>query len=354
MKVYIWGTGVMATDYLHKEEVVSDDILGFIESKRTKESFEGKKVYEPQEISEEYDYILVCVKHAGTEICRLCEKVGISKKKIILLDNWEWLDGRPLDEVPSKCCRKIVENGVDVEKIFPKFYESYIKEQETRAERYIIISRNGYDLTEKNAPMLSEEFNTIEYQPDYVRYRTFELLANEIIRNKVQGNVAEVGVFRGTFAKLINIKFKDKKMYLFDTFESFDADEFEEELEAGRVPARFLEQFKATSVQTVIENMVYPDKCIIRKGLFPKTAYGLENEEYAFVSIDVDFEKSMLEALRYFYPRLNHGGAIFVHDYNNRFLGGVKEAVNAYEDEIGISLLKVPLVDEGGTLVVVK
>lgn len=354
MKVYIWGTGAMAKDYLDKQEIACNDILGFIESKRTKHNFEGKVVYEPQEISDGYDYILVCVRNKGREIYHLCEKVGISKDKLVLLDNWEWLDGNTLDVLPPKCCRRIVDNEIDVKKIFPRFYELYIKEQEICAKRYITISRNGFDLYEKNAPMLSKEFDTIEYQLDYVRYRTFELVANEIIRKKVNGNVAEVGVFRGTFAKLINIKFKDKKMYLFDTFESFDADEFKLELEAGRVPERFLEQFKNTSVQTVIANMVYPDMCIIKRGLFPDTARDLEQEKYAFVSVDVDFEKSILEALRYFYPRLNHGGAIFVHDYNNRFLEGVKEAVNTYEDEIGMSLLKVPLADEGGTLVIVK
>ncbi len=87
MKVYIWGTGVMAIDYLNKKEIAPDDILGFIESRRTKMSFEGKKVYEPQEISDEYDYILVCVKHVGREIYQLCEDLGISKDKLILLDN---------------------------------------------------------------------------------------------------------------------------------------------------------------------------------------------------------------------------------------------------------------------------
>lgn len=354
MKVYIWGTGVMAKDYLDKQEIARDDILGFIESSRTKTSFEGKKVYEPQEILGEYDYILVCVRNKGGEICHLCEQTGISKDKLILLDNWEWLDGKPLDELPPGCCRKIVENEINVRKIFPRFYESYVEEQEIRANRYITISRNGFDLREENAPMISEEFNTIEYQLDYVRYRTFELVANEIIRNEIKGSVAEVGVYRGTFAKLINIKFKDKKIYLFDTFESFNVSEFNQELKAGRVPQRLLGQFKNTSVQEVIGNMDYPDKCVIKKGLFPDTADDLDQEEYAFVSIDVDLEKSILEALRYFYPRLNHGGFIFVHDYNNRFLEGVKNAVSIYEDEQGMRLLKVPLADEGGTLVIVK
>ena len=124
---------------------------------------------------------------------------------------------------------------------------------------------------------------------------------------------------------MINTKFQDKTLYLFDTFESFDVDEFHNEIKNGRVPEYFLEEFKDTNVEYVLGNMPYPNRCIIRKGLFPQTAAGLENEKYAFVSIDVDFEKSILVGLRYFYPRLVCGGAIFVHDYNNRFLESVKK-----------------------------
>lgn len=75
---------------------------------------------------------------------------------------------------------------------------------------------------------------------------------------------------------------------------------------------------------------------------------------YAFVSIDVDFEISILAGMRYFYPRLASGGVIFVHDYNNRFLEGVKQAIKSFEEEMGLCLRKVPLADEGGTLVILK
>ena len=100
--------------------------------------------------------------------------------------------------------------------------------------------------------------------------------------------------------------------------------------------------------------MPYPDKCKICKGFFPDTTRDLKETKFAFVSIDVDFEQSIYEGLKFFYPRLNDGGMIFVHDYNNRYLEGVKVAVHRYENEIGIKLKKVPLADEGGTVIVVK
>ena len=327
-----------------------------VEKLTCRDSFMGKRVYEPYEAAKlnDYDYILVCVCYYSREILDICKKTGIDTNKVILTDNWEWIDSSSIKKPLSICCRKISENGIDVQSLFPKLYNHYIKEHDIQAKRYVVISRNGYDLVEDDALILQDEFSGKEYQTDYFRYRTFELMANEIIRNNVEGNAAEVGVFKGTFSKMINAKFPDRKLYLFDTFESFDADEFNDELEKGRCPDNFMEGFKNTSVDKVLAGMEYPDNCIVRKGFFPDTTAGLEDEIYAFVSIDVDFEKSILEGLRYFYPRLNKGGALFVHDYNNRFLEGVKKAVEAYEQETGITLPKVPLADEGGTLAVVK
>ena len=334
MRIFIWGTGKAATRYLAQGEIELENIIGFIETKKSKVVYMGKNVYEPSEIAQrnDYDYIIACVLYYGREIYDMCVSLGIDTSKLILIDNWEWSDGRNMKENIS-CCRQINEQNVDVAALFPKLYQIYINEKNIQAKRYIAVSRNGFDLQERDALMWQEEFAGIEYQTDYFRYRTFELLANEIVRKEIDGAVAEVGVFRGTFAKMINAKFPQKILYLFDTFESFDEDEFQQELAQGRCPENFLEGFKNTSVEKVLSIMLYPEKCIVKRGLFPDTAVGMENEKYAFVSIDVDFENSILEALRYFYPRLNHGGAIFVHDYNNRFLEGVKKAVEAYEKE---------------------
>jgi len=346
----------MASRYLKQNELSKEDIIGFIETKKSRDSFMGKRVYEPYEAAQlnDYDYILVCVYYYSRDILNICKNVGIDINKVILTDNWEWVDSSSMKKPLQACCKRINENDIDVQPLFPKLYSQYIKECDIQAKRYIVISRNGYDLVENDALILKDEFSGKEYQTDYFRYRTFELMANEIIKNNVEGNVAEVGVFQGTFSKMINAKFPDKKLYLFDTFESFDRDEFNDELEKGRCPDTFLEVFKNTSADRVLADMKYPNNCIVRKGFFPDTAAGLEDERYAFASIDVDFEKSMLEGLRYFYPRLNKGGALFVHDYNNRFLEGVKKAVETYEQETGIVLPKVPLADEGGTLAVVK
>ena len=67
------------------------------------------------------------------------------------------------------------------------------------------------------------------------------------------------------------------------------------------------------------------EKIICRKGLFPESLNGLE-ENFAFVSIDVDFEQAIFDGLEYFYPRLNRGGYILIHDYNSATLKGGKKS----------------------------
>lgn len=358
MRVFIWGTGIIATDYLKKEEIKNHELIGFIQTKKSKDLFEGKKVFEPEEIKNyNYDYILVCVRFYAKEIYDLCIRHRIPHEKLNFIDNNKWFDDSSMNEMPKygKYTTRVNEKQDDslVRKLFPQLAES-IEEKEKEVSRYTLVMRNGYDLVDKNNLLQNEEFSSKEYQIDYFRYRTFEMMADEILNKNIKGDVTEVGVFKGVFAKMINAKFKDRKFYLFDTFESFDKTEFEDEVSKGRCPDGFRSGFVNTSAEFVLNKMLCQKQCIVRKGLFPKTAEGLESVQYAFVSIDVDFEKSILEGLRYFYPRLSKGGVIFVHDYNNRFLEGVKVAVKTFEEELGDDLIKVPIADEGGTLVIVK
>ena len=193
------------------------------------------------------------------------------------------------------------------------------------------------------------------YTQDYFRYRTFEFVAKEILQNKVEGAVAEFGVFRGTFASMINEIFKEKRMYLFDTFEGFLTEEAEDEVKMGRCDTNFILAHKDTSVERLLDNLPYPEKCIICKGMFPASVTEeAANENYCFVSLDVDFEESTYQGLKFFYPRLEEGGVIFLHDYNTFYLEGVKVAVKRFEEDLGMKLKKVPLADRAGTLVIVK
>ena len=186
-----------------------------------------------------------------------------------------------------------------------------------------------------------------------MRMKSFSLAVKEIYKRKLDGAVAEVGVFRGEFAQYMNQAFPDRKLYLFDTFDGFDAEEALKELRSENCTQAFIEAYKQTNVEIVLKRMKYLENVVIKQGYFRCESLGDLEDRFAFVSIDVDFEESVYDCLKYFYPRLQAGGYIFVHDYNSS-LRGVERAVDRYENDMDMNLCKMPLCDANGTLVITK
>lgn len=141
---------------------------------------------------------------------------------------------------------------------------------------------------------------------DYVRSASLELMAYEIERNEVKGSVAELGVYQGGFAALINRIFSSRTFYLFDTFEGFDEADVKKEVAENFSTGT--QDFSDTSVEMVLGRMPHQEKCIVKKGWFPQTTEGLEGENFAFVSIDADLYDPIYEGMSFFYPRLSCGG----------------------------------------------
>jgi len=142
------------------------------------------------------------------------------------------------------------------------------------------------------------------------------------------GACAEVGVFQGDTAKIINKAFADRKLYLFDTFSGFDARDVATEQINGFSDAKAGE-YQDTSVEYVLKKMEYPQQCIIKKGYFPETADGLE-ETFAFVRLDVDMYQPTKAGLEWFGERMIKGGFIISHDYYTKTYGGVAQAIDEY------------------------
>jgi O-methyltransferase len=184
---------------------------------------------------------------------------------------------------------------------------------------------------------------------DYVRYRTLELCHEEMLANRIPGNIAELGVFQGNFAQKMNELFHDKKIYLFDTFEGFDPKDVKEEQKRNFSSGN--QDFSNTNVAQVLNKMPHPEMCIVKKGYFPDTTHGVE-DRFCFVSLDTDLYTPILNGLEYFYPRLVPGGVIFVHDFNNDFYPGAKKAVKEYCLKNSIAYIPIP--DSGGTVIIPK
>lgn len=185
---------------------------------------------------------------------------------------------------------------------------------------------------------------------DFVRRHAMRLAAEWIAARNVAGSIAELGVYQGEQAALLNALFPDRAIHLFDTFEGFSTKDISTEVSLGYSYAS-LGDFQDTSVERVLARLPNSNRAVVHAGFFPDSLNGLE-EKFAFVSLDVDLFEPTLAGLEYFYPRLSPGGFIFVHDYNNRRYSGVRHAVDSFLKQNHVAAL--PLPDFAGSLVVMK
>ena len=199
------------------------------------------------------------------------------------------------------------------------------------------------------AKTLGRDRQEFVFENEYIRASAVELIANEIYDKNITGSVAELGVYRGDFAKIINMAFPDRKFYLFDTFEGFDKRDIQADLENKFSTGE--QDFSETSVELVLGKMQNKQNCIVKKGYFPETTKDI-NERFSFVSIDCDLYDPIYNGLHYFYERLNKGGYLLVHDYNNTDYNGVKAAIRKFSEEKNISYF--PLCDAGGSVAIMK
>lgn len=221
---------------------------------------------------------------------------------------------------------------------------------------YIIIAYASYakeisnqllnlGVSKEKIIVFQENYDGIEWYES--RIALMRKCASIIAERELGGNLAEVGVFRGDFSRLLNRYMPSKKLYLFDTFEGFDHRDFQNENNINKKKALF----KNTSEEYVVSRMPHPENCVVKKGYFPETAEGLD-DKFCFVSLDVDLYKPTIQELEFFYPRMVNGGYIFVHDFGTMDWNGVKKAVYEFSDKYGISFF--PLLDRTESVVFIK
>lgn len=179
--------------------------------------------------------------------------------------------------------------------------------------------------------------------PDIIRNQAIALAINRIKKEKIPGAFAEAGVFRGEFSKIIHLLAPDRVLYLFDTLKGFPKQSMKQ----------YDSRYNSTSPEIVIQTMGDNKNIIIKKGLIPGTFKGLENERFAFVMIDLDIYSPTIASLEFFYQRMNKGGYIFIHDYNNHEWKGVAKAVDNFMQKIGTNQL-IELPDAMGSVVLRK
>jgi hypothetical protein len=322
----IFGTGGYAS-LLSENIKVGTKIVAYLDTfENSPKSINGIPVIKLEQLNDYiFDYIVIGFSKIMTAI-QVLHKAGITDDKIV---GYSFIESKPYnDNFFQIQTNEIIKHLTLNEKIVELFD----------------IPTKKYFLCAMNKP---EDYKLIE--SDYVREMTLKFLSEEIYRKRVSGSVAELGVYKGDFAKKINYLFNDRDLYLFDTFEGFNQDSIDSD---NTLLWEKLDIFKNTSVRDVLGKMNNPNKCIIKKGFFPDTFDLDDSIRFSFVSIDVDLFDPIKNGLEVFYPRLNKGGYIMVHDYNNIVFRGAMEAVRYYCDKRDISYVPIP--DIAGSIIITK
>lgn len=315
MGIYVWGTGCGASELI-EAGLGPERISGFVDSYPMGDNFLGRPVFLPEELPLDNCELLIITARQADAIARRCAELNIPAEKCLFLKNHTTL----LDRNEACAAAGVLLGEELLKKLIPR-------------QRMIPTPArlNPHSLPEK------------DLGNDYVRLATLELLCRRLAH--VPGAAAELGVYRGFFARCINRLLPDRKLYLFDSFEGFTED-------SGAAEA-FQAAHRNTAVDKVLAIMPHPEAVTVRPGFFSESLDGLE-ECFCLVSLDVDFYQTTLDGLRYFWPRLERGGYLLLHDWGSPKLPGVAKALADYERELGAALHAVPLCDVGGSLIICK
>lgn len=142
-------------------------------------------------------------------------------------------------------------------------------------------------------------------------------------QSTLDGDMAEVGVWKGGSARLICEAKGSINLHLFDTFEGLP-EVSDKDMCFSQIKLLHKGDFKNTNIETVKDYLSRYDGVHYYKGEFHNTSNAIKDKKFSFVHLDVDLYQSTLECLNIFYPRLVPGGIIISHDYSN--LDGVRKA----------------------------
>jgi hypothetical protein len=184
---------------------------------------------------------------------------------------------------------------------------------------------------------------------DMARFYFFSLMSDQLAKEGLIGDFAELGVYKGHTATLLATMARrfNTTAYFLDTFEGFNQNDIQG-IDSGARQGTFSD----TSLEAV-QALVGQSNTRFIKGYFPDTAGQIpESATFALVHVDCDLYAPIKSALEFFYPRLVPGGFIVIHDYSSLHWNGAEKAVDEFFADKSES--PTPLTDSAGSVVVRK
>ncbi len=220
---------------------------------------------------------------------------------------------------------------------------------------FLAYQPDSFDLHFKHTEfnLLYKKFikkNTRNNSGDISRLWSLILNIKQIILDDIQGEFAEVGVWKGNTAAVLAFYANKhgRKVYLFDTFEGFNKKDIKG-IDLDKNSELKNKNFQDTSIQIVKDNI---DKdyvaCEIVEGYFPESINeNHKNKKFALVHLDCDLYEPTSSGLEFFYNRMSPGGIFILHDYSNCSWNGSKKAIDEFILKKKESLILMP--DKSGS-----
>lgn len=153
--------------------------------------------------------------------------------------------------------------------------------------------------------------------------RCFILYQFAKLSTQKDGEIAEVGVYKGGTARMIAKSCPEKTFHLFDTFSGMPESQRDVDFHQQG-------EFADTSLESVKRFLKDCQNVEFHPGLFPQTINGVKNKTFCYVHVDVDIYPSVKSCLEFFYPRLVPGGIMLFDDYQWKDTPGVKKALDEF------------------------
>ena len=170
--------------------------------------------------------------------------------------------------------------------------------------------------------------NQINNIGDITRLWSFMLNIKQIIDEKISGDFAELGVWRGNTASVLAhyAILNNRKVFLFDTYQGFNKKDLQ------GIDSDKKMKFNDTSIE-LVKNVIGKNSlcCDFIPGYFPDSIKDNHRSgNYAIVSLDCDLYEPMKAGLDFFYPLMSQGGIFLLHDYSSLYWAGAKKAIDDF------------------------
>jgi hypothetical protein len=208
------------------------------------------------------------------------------------------------------------------------------------------VRRSGSSLFEETRVFLRR--NRAANSGDLARFYLFNLIFEQLMKEGIAGDVAELGVYKGNTAALLAkfARMAGKTAYLFDTFQGFA------ETDLRGVDAGKQIEFTDTSLDAV-RALVGTDSVEFVAGHFPDSTRGIPSDlSFSLLHLDCDLYAPMKAGLEYFYPRVVSHGFLVIHDYASLHWDGAERAVDEFLTDKPERVVPIP--DMSGTAVIRK